>query len=835
MKSVLSVFSDGKKRSEEEKLYLGSVKANVGHGESVSGVIALIKSLMMMERNEIPRHVGIKTKINSGFPTDLDERGIHIARKNTEWKRPEGGARRVMINNFSAAGGNSSVLIEDAPRALMANNNAVQDPRSTHIVAVGAKSSSALTANIKSILAYMDKEEPSLPNLSYTTTARRMHQPYRVMVSSSELSEIRSQLENKLSSPKISQKTRALQRVAFAFTGQGSQWLGMMKELLKFDSFRRDIERFDALCQSLGFPSIAPLMCKSEGDFNHLPPLVTQVGTCCMQMAIAKLWRSFGVEPTMVVGHSLGEYAALNVAGALSEADTIFLCGKRAQLIQENISFNTHAMLAVSTSVQEVHKICKGLEYDIACINGPTETVLSGTNAQIDEALKRVSATSLRKTKLQVPFAFHSSQMQPVLETFKTNTRAVKFQDHKVPIISPLLGEVLTTKEALGPEYLARHCRETVNFVAGIEAAQKAGLQSSTIWVEIGAHPVVSGLLRTNLGATTTTLPTLQRNKDTWKTLSSTMTTLYESGVDIKWAEYHRSFSSSLSVLRLPSYNWDLKEYWMQYTGDWTLYKGSVDFRQGAPALSTSCVHKLIDEKKDKNSVLVVGECDVLRDDVDRFVRGHRVNNVPLVTPSVYAEMALTLGEYLRKQQPELSGCIVDLQHMDVQRPFATKRKGSGPQLLRCCISLDTATFKGSVEFWSVNTEGKKLVRHAEASMTFPDLKKAHAEVTEQAAPILARMKEMGARVHTDDRVQKLSGKTGYQLVSSLAGYDPEYVGVSGVLLDSANLEAVATVNFDKQPKKPAGNFHVNPYLIDNFGQPALFIMNANDQADLSK
>ncbi|KAK3938759.1 hypothetical protein QBC46DRAFT_439652 [Diplogelasinospora grovesii] len=836
MKSVLSVFSDGRKRSDKEKLYLGSVKANLGHGESVSGVIALIKSLMMLERNEIPPHVGIKNKINSGFPTDLAERNVHIAMKATDWQRPEGGARRVMINNFSAAGGNSSVLIEDAPRALMAKSGqAVGDARTAHMVAVGAKSSSALAANIRSLLAYLDRETPSLANLSYTTTARRMHHPYRVMVSGAELSDIRGQLENKLSSPKISQKVRAMQRVAFAFTGQGSQWLGMMKELLKFDAFRRDMERFDALCRALGFPSIAPLMHQTEGDISELPPLVTQVGTTCMQMAMARLWRSLGVEPTMVVGHSLGEYAALNVAGALSEADTIFLCGTRAKLIQENVSFNTHSMLAVSTTVQEVHRICKGLDYEIACINAPTETVLSGTNDQIDEALDRISATSLRKTKLQVPFAFHSSQMQPVLETFKAATRAVKFQEPKIPVISPLRGEVLTTKEVLGPEYLARHCRETVNFAAGIEAAQKAGLQSSTIWVEIGAHPVVSGLLRANLGATTATLPTLQRNKDTWKTLTSTLAALYESGVEIKWAEYHRSFSGSLSVLRLPSYNWDLKEYWMQYTGDWTLYKGSVDFRQGAPALSTTCVHKLVEEKKDGNSVLVVGECDVLRDDVDHFVRGHRVNNVPLVTPSVYAEMALVLGEYLRKQQPELSGCLVDLQHMDVQRPFATKSKGQGPQLLRCCISLDTKTFKGSVEFWSVTTEGKKLVRHAEASMTFPDMEKAHAEVTQQAGPILARMEEMASRLSTDDRIQKLTGKTGYQLVSSLAGYDPEYMGVSAVLLDSANLEAVATVNFDKQPKKPAGNFHVNPYLIDNFGQPALFIMNANDQADLSK
>ncbi|KAB8239545.1 beta-ketoacyl synthase [Aspergillus alliaceus] len=833
MKSVLSIFAPETKRprSDEERLFLGSAKANVGHGESVSGPIALIKSLMILERNEIPPHCGIKNKINSGFPTDLEDRNVHIAKRPVPWARPEGCARRIMINNFSAAGGNSSVLIEDAP--VLKPKPGLADPRSTYIVAVSAKSSTALEANIRSLLSYMTTAKPPLPSLSYTTTARRMHHPFRVMVAGSELAEVHALLENKLLSPAIQARTRASQRVAFAFTGQGSQYIGMGRDLLKFSTFRGDLERFDAIVQTLGFPSISPLIEESEVDIYELQPLVVQVGTVCIQIAMARLWISWGLEPCAVVGHSLGEYAALNIAGVLSEADTIFVAGKRAQLLQDDISSNTHAMLAISTGVEEAQSLCNGLEYDIACINTPRETVLSGTNEQIDKILDILSSTNLKTTRLRVPFAFHSSQMQSILVKFKAATRGVKFREPKVPVLSPLLGEILTSKEPFGPEYLARHCRETVNFAAALDSAKADGLISNAIWIEIGAHPIVSGLLKNNLDSTAKTVPTLQRCKDTWKVLSSSLSVLYESGVEVRWPEYHRDFISALSVLRLPSYNWDLKEYWMQYVNDWSLYKGDAMFLKGVPGLSTTCVHRLVEEKKEGNKITVVGEVDVLRDDMDPFVRGHRVNNLPLVTPSVYAEMALVIGEYLRKQQTQLVGALVDLQHMDVQRPFATKSKGKGPQLLQCHILLDCQTLTATVEFWSVTPEGKKLVRHALASIAFPDAKAAQAEVQQRADSILAEMDDMAARLSTDDRVQKFTGKTGYNLVSSLASYDSEFMGVSSVILDSSRLEATATVKFNNP--RTDGVYHVNPYVIDNLGQPALFVMNANDRADLSK
>ena len=236
MKSVLEVFAKGaNSRGSQYPLYLGSAKANVGHAESASGVTSLIKVLMMMERNEIPPHCGIKTKINHNFPTDLRARNVNIALEPTSWTKPDDGRgkRKVFLNNFSAAGGNTALLIEDAP-VVAASRNA--DPRSTHQVAISAKSQASLQRNIDGLISFIEKHaDLSVPALSYTTTARRTHHNFRVMVSGQDLKAIKQAM---LSLPPATQiksipVANRIPGIAFAFTGQGSLYTGMARELFE--------------------------------------------------------------------------------------------------------------------------------------------------------------------------------------------------------------------------------------------------------------------------------------------------------------------------------------------------------------------------------------------------------------------------------------------------------------------------------------------------------------------------------------------------------------------------------------------------------------------------
>lgn len=340
MESVSTIFAPRHSlRTPEQPLYLGSVKSNIGHGEAVSGVCALIKVLLMLQRNTIPPHCGIKGVMNRTFPTDMKERNINIAFKKKPFPRPAGGKRTVFINNFSAAGGNTAVLLEDAPeRAAIANI----DPRPFHVVNVSAKSLASFKKNLKLLRAYITKSaNVDLASVAYTSTARRLHYNYRASFPVStikELSEKLATLEIEGGSP-ISPDPP---RVAFAFTGQGSQYANLGKQLFETSKrFRSDLGNFDKLAQAHGFPSFLGMVNGATQDSTTISPVTTQLGLACVQMALVCLWISWGLKPKLVIGHSLGEYAALYAAGVLSAADTIFLVGTRAMRLEKECTKDT--------------------------------------------------------------------------------------------------------------------------------------------------------------------------------------------------------------------------------------------------------------------------------------------------------------------------------------------------------------------------------------------------------------------------------------------------------------------------------------------------------------
>ncbi|KAI9762130.1 MAG: Type I Iterative PKS [Chaenotheca gracillima] len=839
MRSVLGTFAPDQKRRPHQTLHLGSAKANIGHGESASGATSVVKVLLMMQNNLIPPHCGIKTKINHTFPTDLRERNVHIAMKPTPWMRPEGGKRKVFVNNFSAAGGNTALLIEDAPVSTLDSG---VDARSTHIVAASARSVISLKKNIQSLIAVIEESTATSnadftpARLSYTTTARRAHLSHRILVRGSTLHEIKEALQDSALREDLKPVPAAIPKVAFAFTGQGSHYAGMGSQLFEsFSQFRSDIRRFDSIGKSQGFPSMLPLI-DGSAAIEELSPLVVQLGSTCVQMALARLWASWGVKPSAVIGHSLGEYAALNVAGVLTASDTIFLAGKRAQLLEEQCTPGTHCMLAIRGSLSSIQRFLDGKLCEVACINAPEETVISGTGSDIDVLAAELAADGIKATKLNVSYAFHSAQVQPILERFEAAAQSVTFGKPSIPIISPLYSQVITETEALllGPKYLSRHCRETVNFLGALEAARYANIiTDKTIWVEVGSHSVCSGMIKSIFGSGITTLPSLRRKEDTWKTLTSSLSALHLAGTDVRWNEYHQDFKGCQQVLRLPAYSWNNKTHWIQYVHDWCLTKGDAPsaITLPEPAKSTrltTSVQKLVEETHQDNTATVVMESDLADPDLNPVLEGHQVNGTWLCPSSLYADVAQTLCEYLIGQyRPKMKDAGLDVCDVVIEKPLIFKRQGK--QLFRASATADWGAQCVKLLFYSVNAEGKKTLDHAKCSVKLGDAG-AWLKEFQRNMYFVKRSIESLEKGVDNGQSHKIKRGMAYKLFAALMTYGENYKSFEEVILDSAQNEATARIKL--QAKE--GDFHRNPFWIDSLGHLAGFVMNANDAVDSS-
>lgn len=456
-------------------------------------------------------------------------------------------------------------------------------------------------------------------------------------VAGSDISKIKEALSSSIGQD-ISQIPTAKPKVALVFTGQGSQYAAMGKQLFETSpKFQTCIKQYDALSVSQGFPSFQPLIDGGISDIQSLGPMVVQLGAVCVQLSLFELLSSWGIRPTVVVGHSLGEYAALCAAGVLSISDTISIVGQRAKLLEEKCTAGSHCMLAVKGSVAAIGHLLDSQTFEIACINAPEETVISGTNINIDLLSEDLKERGFKSTKLALPFAFHSAQVEPILDDLETLARGITFNAPTVPVISPLMNDVIKDEKIIEPFYLRRHCRETVNFLGGMEAAKQSGVVGEgTLWVEIGGHPICSNMIKSIFGPVKT-IPMLRRNEDNWKVITNTLCILYSAGLDIDWSEYHRDYESSHRLLRLPTYRWDNKNYWIDYTNNWCLTKGRSDRVAEIPSmkskLSTDSVHRIVEENFSDEGASIIVESNLAEPALKEVIKGHEVNGFGLCPP----------------------------------------------------------------------------------------------------------------------------------------------------------------------------------------------------------
>lgn len=628
MRSVTSVFAPGKGH-RPAPLHVGSVKANMGHGEAAAGIMAFVKTMLIFQNNTIPPHIGVKTGLNPALP-DLSKLGVLIPYEAAGFKASSAYNKKMaMINNFGAAGGNTAMIIEEAsPKPRLG-----EDTRQAHTLTFSARTPPSLSLNIRRLVEYIETtEDASLADIAYTLSARRRHFEYRKSVVVTSLADAVRQLRPHIETA-IAQTPTSVKRppVAFAFAGQGTFYLGIGAQLYQ-DSpfFRSQLDQFDSLARRQNFPSFMPSIKKTVAK-EDLPASSIHLAIVCVEIALARMYMSYGIKPTAVIGHSLGEYAALAVAGVISDSATVFLVGTRAAILDSNCASHTNCMVAVRASVEDITREADGAPFEVACMNSPKETVIGGPVEHLEPLSARLTKAGYRATRLDVPHAYHTAQMDLVVDDLIRQTQGVVYNKPTIPIISPRDTAIIEAGSDIDSSYLPLSLRKTVDFAGALNVAWEAGVVSkNTVWLELGHHPVCSGFVSRTLSETRLACSSLHRDTDNWTSLAKTLSSLYEAGIQIDWNEFHRPFEQALRLVHAPTYAWNNKNYWIQYRGDWNLTKGQILPEPALPAISgfhTSSIHRLYSENYDSATAQVLGESDITASSLKDVIAGHAMNN----------------------------------------------------------------------------------------------------------------------------------------------------------------------------------------------------------------
>lgn len=720
-------------RATDAPLPIGSVKTNLGHLETAAGVVGLIKGMLVLKRGLIPPSLHFDTP-----STHIDMVGLKLRVPTTLEAFPDNGGRRIAgVNSFGFGGSNAHVILAEPPMSVAAAQGPFPTERSWPLV-ISARSENALKATAARLANWVEAHElgngvsPVLPKLTYTLGARRNHHAHRLTMVADCSATLVEELQefaagNPVSTARVSFTPRpefAL-RVGFVMSGQGPQWWGMGRELMRNEPvFRAVMEACEKAMQPYANFSLLEELGRAEADSRLQQTEIAQPAIFAMQLALVALWKSLGVEPTAVVGHSVGEIAAAYVAGILSLEEGARIIVLRARMMHE-CARGEGTMLAVSLSEEEALAVIARHDrtVSIAAFNGPRSLTLAGIKSSLEAIRAELEPQNVFARFVRVDHPYHHAMMQPAADNLVKQLDDIKPQAEILPFFSTVTGQRCAGADCVAAHW-GRGIRQAVQFVKAVDSVADFGVD---VWLEISSHPALALSIQeclTARGQKAQVTASTRRDREHQAFLEAALD-LHRGGVLLDFS----GLTPSRELLALPAYPWDKSRWWHECSElrDARLApggKGLLDARQ--PRATPTWTTRLDNRHM-------------------AFLKDHKVDTHIIFPAAGFVEMALEAGLQLFEGRP------FALEDFEIRRPLILPEPASA---LTIELTYEPAerTFTIQSRFeqaasWSVHVVGSMRGERTESSFGASVLEAPDADLeVEGVGAFYGHMSDLGLR-----------------------------------------------------------------------------------------
>ncbi|MFE6668320.1 type I polyketide synthase [Streptomyces sp. NPDC057697] len=646
----------GQNRTDEQPLWLGSLKSNIGHTQAAAGVGGIIKMVMALRAGVLPRTLHVD---EPSHQVDWSAGAVRLLTGATPWPEADH-PRRGAVSSFGVSGTNAHVIIEQAPEPDTEADDEVTSAVSPALLPwpISARGVDAVRAQAARLHAHLlAHPDHTAADVAYSLGATRAALPHRFVALGTDRAELLdavARFAEGTEGAEVATGTGTQGATAFLFSGQGSQWAGMGRELR--DRFPRFRQALDAVCAVLD-----PLLERPLHEVMFAAPGTeeakaldttgcTQPAVFALEVALFRLLESWGIRPDVLAGHSIGEIAAVHVSGVLSLEDACTLVAARGRLMQQLPAGGT--MVAVEADPDEVLLLLAGHEHEagVAAVNAPGSVVLSGADTAVREIVAVLTERGRRTKRLRVSHAFHSPLMQPMLDEFRRTLRGVTFHEPSIPIVSTVTGAT-DPEEMRTADYWVTHVRATVRFADAITELHTQGVGR---WVEVGPSAALLPMVQQTLdtldgpvdadgdGEADAAVPrvpavvvsVLRRAESEEKALLTAVSRLHTAGTSVNWAVVLEGLGAQRADL--PTYAFQRQRYWLDVpvgTGDMSAAGLGAAHH---PLLGASVA------LAEGDGVLLTGRLSLA---AQPWLADHIVEGVTLVPGAALVELALRAGD----------------------------------------------------------------------------------------------------------------------------------------------------------------------------------------------